>query len=111
MKIEQKKVGTVDVFKPIGAIVDQDAEKFTRTLLDRLDADNARVVLLLDDTPYIDSVALEGLLKASEELADRASRLTLAGVTHTCREILELTGLAERCRFFNDVGDAVKSFL
>ncbi len=59
----------------------------------------------------MDSVAVEGLLAATDELADRAVNLKLASVPSTCREILELTGVSGRFSFFQDVQDAVRSFL
>lgn len=111
MKVEQTRVGTVDVITPHGALLDQDAEQFARALAERLEQGNARVVICLKETPCMDSAALESLLDAADQFGDHASGLTLAGVTPTCREILEMTGLADRFRFFNDVNDAVKSFL
>ena len=111
MKIEQQRIGTVDILAAVGALVDDDALQFHRLLLERLQSPNSRVVVSMQDVPYMDSVALEGLLEATDELADRASALKLANLTQTCREILELTGLSGRFRFFNDVQDAVKSFL
>ncbi len=65
----------------------------------------------MHEVPYVDSEALEGLLQATDELADRASALKLAAVTSTCREVFELTDLSDRFRFFNGVQDAVRSFL
>lgn len=111
MKVEQTQVGTVDVLSPIGALVDDEATTFCQRLLERLNSPSVRVVLSLQEVPYLDSKALEGLVQASEELASRASSLKLANVTPTCREILELTGLAGRFRFFSTLDDAVKSFL
>lgn len=111
MKIEQQRIGTVDILTPIGALVDEDAAKFSSLLRERLRSPNPRVVVAMQDVPYMDSAALEGFLEAAEVLADRASGLKLANLTQTCREILELTGLSGRFRFFNDAQDAVKSFL
>ncbi len=111
MKVEQKQVGTVDVFTPMGALVDADGESFSKTLLTRVKAPNSRIVLAMQEVPYVDSGALEGLLAATDDLHERASILKLANVTPTCREIFELTGLSSRFRFFKDVQDAVKSFL
>jgi anti-anti-sigma factor len=101
----------VDVFTPVGALVDEDAEVFCRTLLERLRSPNPRLVIAMSEVPYMDSTALEGLLDATDDLAERAMCLKLVGVTPACREILELTGLSNRFRFFQDVQDAVKSFL
>ena len=111
MKIERQRVGTVDVLTPAGPLVDQDGEKFMAVVMDRLGSTSPRVVLSMQEVPYMDSVALEGLLMATEKLNEQATALKLANLTPTCREILELTGLAGRFRLFKDVSDAVKSFL
>lgn len=111
MKIEHQRVGTVDVVTPVGALADDDAEDFCQRLRERLKSANVRVVLSLQEVPYMDSIALEGLVATTSELAERGAVLKLANVSPTCREILQLTGLAGRFRFFGDVHDAVKSFL
>ncbi|MCO6436331.1 MAG: STAS domain-containing protein [Phycisphaerae bacterium] len=111
MKIESQRVGTVDLLTPIGALVDEDAEQFRRNLLDRLQSPNPRLVVSLAEVPYLDSVALEGLLDAADALSERASVLRLAEVPPNCREVLELTGMAGRFRFFKSGNDAVKSYL
>ena len=111
MKVEKQQVGTVDVFAPTAALVDQDAEQFSKLLLERVRSSNPRLVVSMQEVPYMDSAALEGLLDATEELADRATSLKLTNVPQVCREILELTGLSGRLSFFENVQDAVKSFL
>ena len=111
MKIERQQVGTVDVFIVVGALVDEEAESFSKLLLERVKLPNSRVVFAMQEVPYMDSGAIEGLLAATDELADRAANLKLANVPQTCREILELTGVSGRFSFFEDVQDAVRSFL
>lgn len=113
MKLDVRKIGTVDIFTPSGPLSDQDAESFCKALHSRIASDTggARVGIAMNDVPYMDSIALEGFLTATETLGERASCLKLAGLTPTCREIFELTGLSSRFRFFKDVEDIVKSFL
>ena len=77
MKVEHQQVGTVDVLTPVGALVDEDAESFCRVLMDRLQSPNPRVVLSMQEVPYLDSAALEGLLGAADELAGQAVDLKL----------------------------------
>ena len=57
------------------------------------------------------SQALEGLLNASDALHGQSDRLKLVLVAPTCREILEITGLASSFQFFENIEDAVRSFL
>lgn len=111
MKIEQQQIGTVDVIIPIGALIDEDAEKCVDVLLKKLKSPNPRVVVGMQEVPYVDSTGLEGLLTATDELADRAMNLKLASVTSTCREIFEMTGISGKFRFFEDVQSAVRSYL
>jgi len=111
VKVEQQQVGTVDVIAPVGALVEQEAESFSKLLLERVKLPSPRLVILMEGVSYLDSVAVEGLLAATEQLADRATSLKLASVPPLCREILELTGVSGRFSFFKDVQDAVRSFL
>ncbi len=111
MKLLQHKVGTVEVLTPGGALVDEDSELFSAKLLEQVEMGNTRVVVCMQEVGYVDSVALEGLLDAADGLALAASNLKLSNVTPGCREVFELTGISHRFRFFQDVQDAVKSFL
>lgn len=111
MKVERQKVGTVEVLTPVGALVDEDAAQFSRLLLSRLQSPNPRVVVSLQEVPYMDSTALNGLLSAAEGLAECATVLKLSSLTPTVREVLELTGTSGRFRLFKDVQDAIKSYL
>ena len=111
MKIERQQVGTVRVLAPIGALVDHDAEGFCKVLHECVSQANPRVVVSLQEVPYLDSVAIEGLLDSADELAERAMSLKLVQVPPTCREAFELTGISARLSYFETVQDAVKSFL
>ena len=111
MKIDEQRVGSAEVLSPIGALVDQDGEKFSALLMDRVTSSNPRVVVSLQEVPYVDSGALEGLLDATDELAQRATTLKLVSVPPACREILELTDVSSKFSFFESVQDAVRSFL
>ena len=111
MKIETQQVGTVEVIKPMGTLVEDDATTFAHKLKRRFESANSRVVLDLCEVPYVDSTALEALLDAAEVMEQRSARLRLVTVAPTVREVLELTGLSQRIQFFERVQDAVRSFL
>ena len=111
MKIERRRVGTVDVCAPLDALVDDGTVEFGHVLKSCLTGVNPRVVVDMAEVGYMDSAALEVLLDAADELAKRSADFKLAGVTPTCREIVELTGLSDRFQFFEDVDTAVRSYL
>jgi len=111
MKIDSLKMGSVNVIVPIGPLVDDDAHHFGRILREKLEVSNPHVVVSLHQVPYFDSIALETLVVVSEDLAERAEELKLAQVPQVCREVMELTGTTSYFRLFNEVEDAVKSYL
>lgn len=111
MKIERQEIGTIEVLNPVGAIVDDEVPEFRKLLLERIRGTNPRVVVSLQDVPYMDSEAIETLLDATDELASRAMVLKLAAVSSTCRELFGLTGTTDQFVFFADIQDAVRSFL
>jgi len=111
MKMECQQIGTVEVLIPQGPLADNEAEHFSATLQERLAEANPRMAVSLQNVPYMDSVALNGLVAAADDMIDRGMRLKLVSVNPTCREILELTGLTPRFQFFQKAQDAVKSFL
>ena len=111
MKIDRQEIGTVQVLTPQGALVDDDAGEFADVLEKKGESPNLRLVLSLGEVPYLDSRALEALLDCSDALRARSAPLKLAAVTPTCREIMQLTGVADRFQFFEQVQDAVRSFL
>jgi len=111
MKIETQQVGSVTVIAAKGALMEDDATRFAAEMKRTVQSSNVRLVLDFHEVPYLDSVALEGLLDASDELDGRSQRLRLACVPSTVREVLQLTGLSQRFEFFEKVEDAVRSFL
>lgn len=111
MKVERRTVGTVQVCTPLDALAEDVASEFSAVLQTCVRGVNPRVVVDLSEAGYMDSGAIECLLDTADDLSDRAMQLKLAGVTPTCREILELTGLSGRFQFFEDVDAAVRSFL
>lgn len=111
MKIERQQIGSVEVLKPRGALVEDDSAIFGGTLNERLEDGNPRLVLDLQEVSYVDSSALEALLNASDHFLKQNSRLRLVKVSGTVREVMDLTGLSGRFQYFESVEDAVRSFL
>jgi anti-anti-sigma factor len=69
-----------------------------------------RVILSLDKVPLIDSAGLELLLDVQELCIRRGGALRLAAPSPLCRDILQVTGVAEHFEIFDDVLAAAGSF-
>ncbi|MEX2671002.1 MAG: STAS domain-containing protein [Phycisphaeraceae bacterium] len=111
MQIGEQRHGAVMVIKPEGALVAEEIDAF-RTRLEALHCDAmGRVVVDLNDVPFVDSSGLEVLLDVSEQMAEQGRALRLCRVNETVREVLELTDLASHFEQYDDATHAVRSFL
>ena len=67
-------------------------------------------VLDLQRIPLIDSAGLESLLDAQDTIERRGGNLKMAAPNELIRDILRVSGVAERFEIFSDVKTAVGSF-
>ena len=111
MNVREEKIGTVDVVTPLGPLTDEDGAEFVEVLRAHLESANPHVVLNMNEVSYLDSHALEVLLDAARELRNNSLPLKLAKITATCREVFDLTELTSEFEVFDDIEDAIRSFL
>ncbi len=111
MKVKQEKLGTVDVVTPVGPLTDEEGQEFVDLIESLLESANPHLVVNMEEVPYVDSYGLEVLLSTVRDLRGRSMPLKLAKLTTTSREILDLTELMGEFEIFDDVQDAVRSFL
>lgn len=111
MDIQEQRHGAVTVVKPMGPLVLADAEQFRVHLVDVMQRSLGRFVIDASGVPYLDSPGLEALAGVTEELFAGGRALRVCGAGETLREVLDLTGLAERFEFYEDATTAVRSFL
>jgi len=111
VKVDQQRYGSVEVIAPDGPLTDEESAEFVAVIDGQLTSSNPRVVVCMEDVPYVDSHGLELLISFANDLRNRGLPLKLAAVTSTCREILDLTELVGEFEIFDDVEDAVRSFL
>lgn len=111
MEIREQRHGAVTVVKPIGPLVQGDAQIFSQRFNHAVTRSLGRVVLDATAMPFVDSAGLEALVDASEQLGESGQGLKLCGASETLREVLDLTELAAIFEYFQDVGDATRSFL
>ncbi len=100
----------MEIVAPQEPIVETGAEELSEILQACIQGVNPRVVLAMKEVGYLDSLALEGLVDAADQLAARSLQLKMAAVTPTCREIFELTGLSGRFQLFDNIEDAIRSY-
>jgi anti-anti-sigma factor len=110
MKVEAHPHGSVSVLVPHGALVAEDIGDFRQALELAIEQKSGRVVLDMDDIPYLDSGGITALLElcAGQQVASARPRLARLG--ETCREALDLTDVLERLTVFDTVESAIRSY-
>ncbi|HSW47084.1 MAG TPA: STAS domain-containing protein [Phycisphaerae bacterium] len=111
MKIDRLRVGSVGVVAPHGAITQAEADELVAAIESTRQSAAGRIVLDMSDVPYADSRILETMLDFADRQRSDGQAAKLAGLTETCREILDLTELLGEFEVFDSVDSAVRSFL
>jgi anti-anti-sigma factor len=111
VKVDVQKLGSVTVLSPRGAISQEDAEKFERLLEEHRGRSNGRLVLEFSQVPVVDSRAVEVLWDFADRQLATGQTARMAAVTELCREIFELTGVAQHLDLYDSSESAVRSFL
>ena len=101
----------VTALKPVGPVVEDEADELKQRLMDVQSKNFGRLVLDLSSVPFVDSRGLEAMLDVTEQLGRSGQALKLCGQNEMLREVLELTDLASSFEHFEDVTSAVRSFL
>lgn len=111
MKVDIQKLGSVTVLSPRGAVTHDESEKFEQLLEDHRNRTNGRMVLELSQVPVMDGRAVEALWDFADRQRSAGQTAKLAAVTELCREILELTGVAQYLDMYDSSESAVRSFI
>ncbi len=111
MRIDEQKHGAVTVLRANGPIAGEDATDFALRLQRAAKETLGRLVIDASAIPFIDSEAIEAMLDTSEILGDMGGTLKICAANETLREVLDLTGVASSLEQFENISDAVRSFL
>ncbi len=108
--LDYNKQGSVHVFAGDAPLNHEHAPSAAEQLAPLICTGQPRVVLNLEHIPLIDSAGLEFLLTTQQACTRRGGTLRLATPSPLCRQILEVTGVADRIEIFPDLTTAVGSF-
>ena len=111
MQINEQRQGAVTVLKPVGPLVQKDADQLKSRAMDVMRKSLGRFVIDASAIAYADSRGLEVLVELTEELGAGGQTLKISAANETLREVLELTELTPLFEYHEDVNSAVRSFL
>ncbi len=111
MKIEQIQHGTVLVLVPDAALIEEEAEDFAVRVRDCFQAGNVKIVLQMNNVPFIDSAGLETLLALYGEAMALGGELKISAPTEIGRDIFKATRLDNVVEIHESTPDARRSFV
>ncbi|MEM6258498.1 MAG: STAS domain-containing protein [Planctomycetota bacterium] len=109
MKLSYEDKGPVTVFSIDGDLSVEEADRFQREALQRMDQDVRDFVLDLESLDFIDSRGLEALLWLQEKCNELLGQVRLAACPEHIYKVLEVTRLSTRFESHPDVDTAVGS--
>jgi anti-anti-sigma factor len=111
MEINEQSHGAVTVLKPMGPLLNPDAEQFKKRALDVVARNLGRLVIDASAIAFVDSCGVEALADVTEKIGQSGRALKLCAANPTVLRVLELTGWNDAFEYFEDVNSGVRSFL
>jgi anti-anti-sigma factor len=108
VKVDAQPNGNIMVLVAHGPLVADELIDLRRSIEEAI-ANARRVVLDLADVPYLDSSGIELLIELCSVHLSPYQRPTLAALSETCMEALELTDVLQRVEVFDNVDNALRS--
>jgi anti-anti-sigma factor len=108
---KRKKQGAVNVVTGNVPLTGEHAQALSLCLAECLVDGQPKAVLEMQSVPLIDSAGLELLLDMQDQFERRAGTLKLAAPSPLCRDILAVTGVANRFEMYREVKSAIGSFV
>lgn len=103
--------GAVDILQGSAPIDAHAVEALDALAADPLARAMPKLVFDLSAVPLLDSKGLEWLIETHRRCLEQGGHLRVAAPTPLCRDILDVTGLAEELDVFADTVAAVGSFV
>ena len=110
MTIQERIVSDVAIVRITGRVtLTEGTPEFDDVLQRLVQQGHVRIVLDLEEVPYIDSTALGSLLRTHATVSRRGGAMKLLNVKGHVRELLELTRLLAVFEAFDSEADAIAS--
>src|SRR5438874_12635267 len=111
MQIEERSAGDVTVLDLKGKMTVGEGDELLRDKINSLIQQGRRkVVLTLEDVPYIDSAGLGEIVRTYTTISRQGGSLKLLNLTKRITDLLSITKLLTVFETFDTEPDAVKSF-
>ncbi|MGD8257703.1 MAG: STAS domain-containing protein [Desulfobacterales bacterium] len=110
-KIGTARVSSRAILAPKESLTYQNCEELEAMIRDCLDQKKTEIIVDFKKVSFMDSEALELLLRIHNELKDCGGSLKLLGLDAVCLDILKVTRLSHVFRIYEDIHKATKDMI
>jgi anti-sigma B factor antagonist len=111
MQIEERVVGEVTILDLKGKITLGEGDEALKDKINSLIHQNRKRILLnLEDVPYIDSAGLGEIVRTYTTVSRQGGQLKLVNLTKRITDLLSITKLLTVFETFDSESDALKSY-
>lgn len=111
MKINIQSYNDVIVVEMQGELIVEYLQQFKDTIAEIMPEKPSGIVLDMTNVGFVDSQGLEHLLSLRDDCNKSNCQLKLAGLDENCKKILEITRLQLQLDTYEELAEAVKSFV
>jgi anti-anti-sigma factor len=110
MNLVESKTGDVCVLTIEGDVDAGSAPELESRLRELMQSAEHKLVLDLDDVPYVSSAFLRVVLAMARDATQRGGDLRLANLRPPVRAVFDLAGFSELLKIYDDVHAAILSY-
>ena len=103
------KVGSETVLAPKGPLTYQNCGELETIFNECMSQHKPDIILNCKDVSFIDSEALELLVRMDETLKKQGGMLKIINMAETCRDILFATRLIKVFHVYNNINEAIRN--
>ena len=111
MDVVQSQRGAVTILKIKGAVTAKDLDLLDTKVEECIAANLLKVVLDVEEVPFIDSAGLEKIQSVVSDLGKRGGDVRIASANEVCTDIFQATRMDSFFQTYEDRESAVRSLL
>ena len=108
MKTSSMQLGHHTVIALKEPVNHQNCKELEAAVLGALGTSHRAIILECKEVGYLDSAALEMLLRLQDAIKERGSLVKLVGLNALCRDIMVVTRLINQFNVYSSVPEAIK---
>jgi anti-anti-sigma factor len=108
VKISSMQLGNHTVITLKEPVNHQNCKELEASVLGAIGSNHLAIILECKEVSYVDSAALEMLLRLQDATKERGSLLTLVGLNALCRDIMIVTRLINQFNIHGSLQEAIK---